>query len=204
MKYFEYSKKDVNELVKLEPKFKEYINKIGEVKVKINPNVFESIVEAIIAQQISGKAASAITNRLYEKLKPLTPSGILSLSDEDFSYIGLGPQKRGYARSISQSFEEGIIKEEVLIKLNNEQLIEELVKLKGVGSWTAEMLLIFSLARRQVISLKDLGIKKGIAKLYDYSSHKEVSEEFLNKIKQKLSPQGTLASLYLWQIASLK
>ena len=203
-KLYTYTKEQVQELIKKEPAFSEYIQIIGDIEVNINPNIFESIIEAMIAQQISRKVAQIITNRLIEKVKKITPKKILLLTDEDFSQIGLGPQKRGYVRAISTSFSNGQIKEDELLKLNEEELKQELIKLKGVGEWTAEMLLIFSLGKPNILSYKDLGIKKGLVKLYNKNNIEEITSEFFEECKNKFSPLNTLASLYLWKIASLK
>ncbi|MGD9901305.1 MAG: DNA-3-methyladenine glycosylase [Spirochaetales bacterium] len=204
MKTYKITEEDLQNLIKREPLFKEYIAQFGILKKTINPNIFESIIGAMIAQQISGKAATAITNRLYEKIGAVTPQNLLALTDEDFAFIGLGPQKRGYIRSIADSFATGKITESNLKTLDDKELTEELVKLKGVGEWTAEMLLIFSVGHTNVLSYKDLGIRKGLMKLYQKGNIDEVTPAFFEDCRQKFDPYNTLASFYLWEIASLK
>ena len=201
---FNFTKEEMDSLLKKEPFFLPYIKQFGMLNKSINTNVFESIIEAMIAQQISGKAASAITNRLLEKVKIITPKGLLELTDEEYAVIGLGPQKRGYIRSIATAFLNKEITEEGLKRLSDEELTKELVKLKGVGEWTAQMLLIFSLGKKNILSYKDLGIKKGLMRLYNKQSIDEITPAFFEKCKQKFSPHNTLASFYLWEIASLK
>lgn len=202
MEHFIFTQQDVDNLIKIEPKFKPFIDLDFGTKT-INPNVFESIIESMIAQQISGRVAGIITNRLKEKVKVITPQKMLKLTDDEYKEIGLGPQKRGYIRSISNSVKNKDIDLNKLQILTSEEVIEQLTKLKGVGSWTAEMLLIFSLGRRDVLSIKDLGIKKGIAYLYGFNSHKDLSDEFLIKTHNKLKSVGTLASFYFWELSTL-
>jgi DNA-3-methyladenine glycosylase II len=201
---FKITKEQVNKLLQKEPKFSYCVTQFGIPQKTINPNVFESIIEAMIAQQISGKVAQVITNRLVEKVGVITPQSLLALSDEDYQKIGLGAQKRGYIRSISKSFLSGELKEDHLKTLKEQELIKELIKLKGVGEWTAQMLLIFSLGHSNILSYKDLGIKKGLMKLYGKNNIDDITPEFFNECKQTFSPYNTLASFYLWELASQK
>ncbi|PKK95944.1 MAG: hypothetical protein CVV59_01145 [Tenericutes bacterium HGW-Tenericutes-4] len=201
---FLFTQNDVDELIKKEPKFEPYVKRFGLLNRPINSNIFESIVGAMIAQQISGRVATIITHRLLDKVKEVTPQNLLLLTDDEYQEIGLGPQKRGYIKSISKSFLSGEVNENTLKTLIDVELTKELVKLKGVGEWTAQMLLIFSLGKTNVLSYKDLGIRKGIMKLYKKSSIDEITEEFLDKCKKKFAPLNTLASFYLWEIAGLK
>ena len=201
---FNYSEKELNDLIKKEPKFKPYVENFGILLRAVNENIFESIIEAVISQQISGKVAQVIYNRLIEKIKVVKPENLLLLTDEEYKTIGLGKQKSGYIKSISNSFLNGEIKEENLKFLDDKDVIEELIKLKGVGAWTAEMLLIFSLKRKNVLSAKDLGIRKGLMKLYEKNSLEEINVSFIEECKNKFSPLNTIASFYLWEIASLK
>ena len=201
---FSFSIEEINELIKKEPKFEIFIEKFGALTRTVNENIFESIIEAVISQQISGKVAQVIYNRLIEKVKIISPENLLLLNEEEYKIIGLGKQKSSYIISISNSFLNGEIKEDNLKLLDDKKVIEELIKLKGVGEWTAEMLLIFSLKRKNILSAKDLGIRKGLMKLYEKSSIDEVTNSFIEECRQKFSPLNTLASFYLWEIASLK
>jgi len=203
-KDFSFTLEEVNELVKKEPKFAFYIEKFGALTRTVNENIFESIIDAVVSQQISGKVAQVILNRLIEKAKIVTPKNLLLLSEDDYKLIGLGKQKSTYIKSISNSFLNCEINEHILKTLDDKKVVEELIKLKGVGEWTAEMLLIFSLKRKNVLSAKDLGIRKGLMKLYEKNSLDEITTSFIEECKQKFAPFNTLASFYLWEIASLK
>ncbi len=193
---FTYDLDALEYLKKKDKKLSEVIDLVGPIKRGINPDLFESLVSSIVAQQISGKAFETVYARLKQKTD-ITPKGILSLPDEAIQTCGMSLKKVSYIKGAAEYFSHTDI--DNLKSLSDEVLIEQLVELKGIGTWTAEMLLIFSLNRMNVLSKKDLAIRRGISMLYH---HKAVTDALLDKYLKRYTPYASLASLYLWEISS--
>ncbi len=162
-------------------------------------DLFIDLVESIISQQLSIKASDTIFGR-FKKLFPkekITPEKILKISDERIRECGISFSKIKYIKGIATAVIEKQIALENLDKLENEEIINELVKLKGIGRWTAEMFLMFSLGRTDVFSPGDLGLQNAIIKLYKLKRKPTANE--LIKISSKWSPHRTIASRILWR-----
>lgn len=193
---FSYDLKALTYLKKKDKKLAAVIDLIGPIKRGINPDLFESLVSSIVAQQISGKAFETVYSRLKQKTT-ITPKGILSLPDGEIQTCGMSLKKVSYIKGAALYFSHTDI--EILKSFSDEALIKHLVELKGIGTWTAEMLLIFSLNRMNILSKKDLAIRRGISMLYH---HKKITDVVLDKYLKRYSPYASLASLYLWEISS--
>lgn len=194
--YFQYELEALEYLKKKDVKLKAIIEQIGPIQRGINPDLFESLISSIVAQQISGKAFETVYGRLQSKT-PITPDGIRSLAPEEIQSCGMSMKKVSYIQGAATYFKTTDI--EILKSMSDEALIEHLVALKGIGRWTAEMLLIFSLNRMNILSKKDLAIRRGISMLYH---HKVVTDALLDKYHKRYAPYASLASLYLWEISS--
>jgi len=165
---------------------------------------FIDIIESIISQQLSIKASDTIFGR-FKKLFPIeliTPKGILKIPDEKIRECGISYSKIKYIKGISQAVEDKTIDLNNLDKLSNEEVIIEMVKLKGIGVWTAEMFLMFTLDRPDVFSAGDLGLQNAIVKLYKLKD--KPSKDELLKISSKWAPYRTTASRILWRSLELK
>lgn len=184
------------------------VSKWGSCAIKIRPQkqYFDDLASSIIGQQLSGKAADAIynkikiatkANRAGESKKPslLSPESILSVPDETLRNAGLSWAKVKYIKDLSQKVVGGEVNLRKLSKLANEEIISELTKIKGIGRWTVEMFLMFTLARPDVFPLNDLGIKKGTVKLVG----KDLSKEEMEKFSERWRPFRTVASWYIWR-----
>jgi|LFRM01.1.fsa_nt_gb 3-methyladenine DNA glycosylase/8-oxoguanine DNA glycosylase len=201
MNYFKYSKKETEHLKKRDPILGAEIDKIGMIKREVEPDIFTSLISSIISQQISTKAAITVKERLVQLIGSITPENIERVELESIQQCGMSLRKAGYIKGIAKSAVTKTIDFGNLHKLSDEEIIEELVKLKGVGVWTAEMMLIHSLQRPNIVSFKDLGIRRGIMKLYNIE---DLSEIEFQKYRETYSPYCTVASLYLWEISSGK
>lgn len=165
---------------------------------------FVDLVESIISQQLSGKAADTIFGR-FKKLFPggkITPAKLLKIPDEKIRAAGISYSKIRYIKGIAHEIKNKKLNLKNLEDLTDEEVINELVKLKGVGTWTAEMFLMFTLARPDVFSPGDLGLQNAIIKHYKLKN-KPKKEELL-KISAKWSPHRTVASRILWRSLELK
>ncbi len=162
---------------------------------------FRDLVEAIINQQLSSKAAATITSRFLALCsdKEPTPSDILSLSAEDLRSAGLSRQKISYLHSLADEVASGRLVLSSLSKLSDEEVVNALVRVKGVGHWTAEMFLLFSLARPDIFSVGDLGLCTAVSRLYGVDRK---DKDAILEIASFWQPYRSLASLYLWRSLS--
>lgn len=198
MTYFKYTDKEIECLKKNDKILGEAIDRIGRINRKIEPEIFSALISSIISQQISTKAAITVKDRLIELIGEINPENLNDKSIEDIQKCGMSLRKAGYIKGVAEASINGIIDFNNLHKLSDEEVIKELIKLKGVGEWTAEMLLIHSLSRPNILSYKDLAIRRGIMKLYGLV---ELSKEEFEIYRNRYTPYGTVASLYLWEIS---
>ncbi|MBD0402263.1 DNA-3-methyladenine glycosylase [Flammeovirga sp. EKP202] len=197
-KYFQYSEIEIEFLKKKDKKLKAAIERIGMIQRSVNPDLFSSIIKIIIGQQISTRAQETIWERLKDKIGDVTAENIEKLSDESLQSIGISFRKASYIKNFTSKVITNEFDIECLQQQSDESVIEALSSLKGIGEWTAEMLMIFSMQRKDILSYGDLAIIRGIRMLY---RHREVSKERFLKYKKRFSPYGSVASLYLWAIA---
>jgi DNA-3-methyladenine glycosylase II len=178
----------------LEKLFKEHGPHKFEDRTK---RLMEELIESIISQQLSVKAADTIYNRflrLFEPKKSLRAEQILRISDEKLRQAGMSYSKAGYIKNIAQAFKDKTIEIEKIRKMNDNEVITELTKIKGVGKWTAEMILIFTLNREDVFSLGDAGLKRAIKNLYGITDEKKIL-----KLSETWKPKRSFACWYLWR-----
>ena len=198
MKYFLYDEKEINYLSEKDPIIGMKIKEIGFVKREINDDLFHALIDSIISQQISTKAAITVKNRFYDKLEEISPKHILKLEFEDIQSCGMSHRKANNIISIAKEFFNNPNKYNGLNELSNEGIIKELIKLNGVGPWTAEMLLMHTFLRKDIISFKDLGIKRGLMHLHNLD---EITKEDEIRFKELYGKYATIASFYLWEIS---
>ena len=197
--YFIYGQAEVDELKSKDKKLAEIIDKIGPIKRKINPDLFSALVNAIIGQQISTKAQKTIWERMKTSLTTINPESILKLSDTELQSLGLSFRKVEYIKNIAEKVQTKEFDLSKLQSLSDKDVCTELSKLKGIGIWTAEMIMLFSMQRKNIVSYGDMAIHRGMRMLYH---HREITSEKFAKYKRRYSPNGSVASLYLWAIAS--
>ncbi len=189
----------IEHVKKRDGKISELINEIGSIKITKHTNYFGTLVASIISQQISWAAAISITKRLkslYGRRMPL-PEEFLLTSRRKLSSLGLSPQKISYIKDLSHKVKDGRVELKKFYKLPNETVIKELDGVKGIGRWTAEMFLIFSLGRTDVLPRDDLGIKNGIHKLYGL--RKEPDKKKFDELEGLWHPFSSVASIYIWE-----
>ena len=179
------------------------IKSIGNYSIQIHGSLFESLLKSIIYQQLAGSAANAIYSRFlryYGDTLP-TPEQIISTSNTVLRFtIGLSFKKIEYIKNLSTKIVSGELNIHGLPDLQDEEVITELVKVKGIGRWTAEMFLIFCLQREDVIPLDDLGVKKAIQKLYNLAELP--THEYMLEVSSGWKPYRSIATWYLWKSLS--
>jgi 3-methyladenine DNA glycosylase/8-oxoguanine DNA glycosylase len=195
------SRKAVQHLRKIDPIMREIIDRVGPCRLKPNHEGthFDHIVRSIIFQQLSGKAASTIHGRvkgLFGDRHP-TPEEIAAAPDELLRAAGVSPQKLKYLKDLALKVMAGEVTLDAVHSMTDEAIIESLMRVKGVGRWTAQMFLMFRLGRADVLPTVDLGINKAVKKAYGL--RRMPSPEKLQKIGESWSPYRTFACWYLWR-----
>ncbi len=198
MDYYKYGETEVNYLKSKCKKLSKAIDRIGMIERSIIPESFPALISSIISQQISTKAAATVKERLKNLIGEISAENILIASHESIQACGMSNRKVNYIRGIAEAAQSGLINFDKLDELSNEEIIEKLTALNGIGVWTAEMLMIFSLSRPDIISYGDLAIRNGVMNLYGLESLSKKEFEVYRKL---FSPYNTVASLYFWVIA---
>ena len=182
-------------------KLKKIISKQEPFVLAHRKNVYLQLCASIISQQLSTKVARVIHNRFLELFKTKNPSAqqILEIPVEKLRSIGFSNAKAAYVHNVCRFFLEKKITDAQLNKLGNEEIITLLTEIKGVGRWTVEMILMFTLGREDVFAIDDLGIQQSVTKLYELdSSDKKVLKQKMLEISSKWTPYRTYACRYLW------
>jgi len=162
---------------------------------KLDP--FYTLARSIVGQQISVKSAQSVWDRLEIKIKEIKPEIILKTHSSTLKSVGLSRQKVKYLKNLANAFIEKKIKINLWDKMNDEEIVQDLIQIKGIGRWTAEMFMIFNLCRADIFPLDDIGMIKGLCKLYKISYPTE--REKIIKIGNKWKPYRSVATWYLWR-----
>ena len=191
----------INHLSSLDSKIKYLLNTFDLPELKVEKNYFWSLCRSIIYQQISGKAAKTIASRFLELFPSdvnIEPVEVLDMDINKFYAVGLSRQKANYIKNIAEAFESQIIDEKIIKKCNDDDIIKILTQIKGVGRWTAEMFLIFTLRRPDVFPVTDLGVQKGFQIFYSLDNLPTIDD--MNKKSENWKPYRSIMALYLWYI----
>lgn len=191
-------------LKEIDPTMNKIINSVGAYSIKIRHNPFLALVEAIIYQQLTGKAAQSIYEKFISYYNNneyyVQPQYIILTADNIMKSFGLSNKKIEYIKLLSTDIIKGNINLNSFEEKEDEEIINELTKLKGIGRWTAEMFLIFCLERKDVFPLKDLGIKKAIQRWYFNPEYPD--EQSIIDLSNIWKPYRSIASWYLWKSLS--
>jgi DNA-3-methyladenine glycosylase II len=197
--FFQYGETEIDYLKGRDKILGNAIDKIGHIKRAIDTGLFSSIIHHIIGQQISTAAQKTIWERMNTELGEITEDVICDLSVEKIQKFGTTFRKAEYIKDVSYKIKCGELNIDELKNKSDNDIIKELSKLKGIGQWTAEMIMIFCLQRSDILSYNDLAIHRGLRMLYH---HRNISKKMFEKYRRRYSPCGTVASLYLWSIAA--
>jgi DNA-3-methyladenine glycosylase II len=157
---------------------------------------FEDLVESIVSQQLSVKAADTIWGRLVKLVGNITPESLLRLKHDELRAVGMSNAKTRYIHGLAEATKSGQVDFDKLDNLTDEQVIKELIALKGIGQWSAEMFLMFTLRRPDVFSAGDLGLIRSVETLYTQPG---ITQAELLELSSRWSPHRTLAALLLWR-----
>ena len=196
-------RKAVNHLKKSDPVLRAIIERVGPCRMEFGVPEFCSLAEAIVYQQLNGKAAVTIFNRFAALAgEPITPAGILKLSDEQLRSVGLSKQKSAYLKDLAAKTASGLLDFSRLPELKDEEVIEHLTQVKGIGVWTAHMFLMFSLRRPNVLPTGDYGVQMAIRK--HYKKRKLPKPKDMEKIAKAWEPYRSVACWYMWRSLDIK
>jgi DNA-3-methyladenine glycosylase II len=196
-------RKAINHLKKSDPVLCAIIERVGPYRIEYGPAEFHSLAEAIVYQQLNGKAAVTIFKRFAALAgEPLTPEGILKLTDEQLRSVGLSKQKSAYLKDLAAKAAAGVVDFSKLDAMADDEVIQHLTQVKGIGVWTAHMFLIFSLRRPDVLPTGDYGVQAAMKK--HYRKRKMPKPKDMEKIARAWAPYRSVACWYLWRSLDIK
>jgi 3-methyladenine DNA glycosylase/8-oxoguanine DNA glycosylase len=196
-------RKAINHLKKCDPVLRAIIERVGPFRIAYGDPQFASLAESIVYQQLNGKAAETIFKRFATLAgDPLTPEAILKLSDAQLRGVGLSKQKSAYLKDLAQKTAAGVLDFSRLPELPDEEVIEHLTQVKGIGVWTAHMFLIFSLRRLNVLPTGDYGVQMALKR--HYRKRKLPKPKDMEKIARAWEPYRSVACWYMWRSLDIK
>ena len=193
------------DFLKKDKNMKVLINKYGRPDFNQGQDYFQSLLRSIVFQQLSGKAAKTIYERLVSlipKTSNLCPNEVLKLNKDEMRKAGLSFQKINYVRNLADYFENNSLQKKDVEEMTDEEISKELIQIKGIGQWTVDMFLMFTLNRADILPYKDLGIQKGIMKIFKMKNLPSKNE--MENCSKKWRPFRTIACWYLWRITDDK
>ena len=196
--YFQYGAAEIDYLSQTDKRLGEAIQKIGPIQREVDSDLFSAVVHHIIGQQISTKAQATIWQRMQEALGTVDAEHILAAGVPQLQKLGMTFRKAEYITDFAKKVQNGAFDLAHIGQKPDDEVIQELRQLKGIGVWTAEMILLFCLQRPNVFSFDDLAIQRGLRMLYH---HRRIDRKLFEKYRRRFSPCCSVASLYLWAIA---
>lgn len=196
--YFKYDDQALLYLKSKDQTLGEVIDKIGHIDRGVDTDLFSSVVHHIIGQQISTKAQATIWQRISENLSVLNADSIIAADVEKLQSFGMTFRKAEYITDFAVKIKNGTFDLEGIWHKSDEEAIAALRSLKGIGVWTAEMILLFCMQRQNIFSFDDLAIQRGLRMVYH---HRNIDRKLFEKYRRRFSPYCSVASLYLWAVA---
>lgn len=199
-RYFEYGEEAIAHLKARDAKLASAIDAVGHVYREVDDDLFSAMVHHIVGQQISTAAQRTIWERMQRGFGAVTPEAIARASEDELQAFGITFKKAGYIKGFAERVRTGELDLDAVAAMDDAQAIEALRALPGIGTWTAEMLLLFCLQRPDVLSFDDLAIHRGMRMVY---RHRKVTRAMFERYRRRYSPYGSVASLYLWAISHM-
>lgn len=196
--YFAYGEEETDYLKKKDKRMAEVIDRIGHVERKVDTDLFPAVVHHIVGQQISTKAQETIWQRMLSALGEVNAETVLAAGVSKLQSLGMTFRKAEYITDFAEKVHTGAFDLEGIWQKSDEEAIRELSSLKGIGVWTAEMILLFCMQRPDVLSYDDLAIQRGLRMVYH---HRKIDRRLFEKYRRRFSPYGSVASLYLWAVS---
>lgn len=196
--YFNYGDKEIEYLKRRDKRLGEVIDRIGPIRRRVVPDLFAALVHSIVGQQISTKAQESIWRKIVGNFGDITPENILAVTPDELQSVGISYRKVEYIRSAAEKIRSGEFDITALTTMSDAEVCERLASLRGIGVWSAEMLMLFSMQRPDILSFGDLAIHRGLRMIYH---HRKIDRRLFEKYRRRFTPYGSVASLYLWAVA---
>lgn len=196
--YFEYGDTELSYLRKKDKRLCQVIDQVGHIHRPVDADLFSSVVHHIIGQQISTKAQATIWRRLQDTLGEVNGETVLAAGVPALQALGMTFRKAEYITDFAQKVHTGAFDLEGIWQKSDEEAIQALCSLKGIGVWTAEMILLFCMQRPDIFSFHDLAIQRGLRMVYH---HRTIDRARFERYRRRFSPYCSVASLYLWAVA---
>ena len=196
--YFEYGKTEISYLRQKDKRLCEVIDRVGHVERTVDTDLFSSVVHHIIGQQISTKAQATIWQRMQDALGEVNAETIISAGVPRLQGLGMTFRKAEYITDFAEKVHTGAFDLDAVEHMSDEDAIRELCSLKGIGVWTAEMILLFCMQRPDIFSFDDPAIQRGLRMVYH---HRSIDRRLFEKYRRRFRPYCSVASLYLWAVA---
>lgn len=196
--HFEYGEKEISYLKSRDAKLADVIDRLGFVEREIDTDLFSAVVHHIIGQQISTKAQASIWQRMQDSLGQVNTETILSAGVSNLQALGISFRKAEYITDFARKVHTGEFDIEAVSQMSDTDAISALSSLKGIGVWTAEMILLFCMQRPDIFSYDDLAIQRGLRMVYH---HRRIDRKLFEKYRRRFSPYCSVASLYLWAVS---
>ncbi len=193
----EYWTEAKRHLAKKDKVIRKLIKAHPDASLRTRGDAFQTLARAIVGQQISVKAAQSVWNRFAECAGTVTPAGVVGLADASMRACGLSGSKVAYIKDLAGHFHTGTLKPRRWVRMADEAIIEELVQVKGIGRWSAEMYLLFHMMRPDILPVGDLGLQRAMER--QYNGGDALTKDEMREIGKVWSPWSTVATWYLWR-----
>lgn len=192
-----YGKNEMDYISLKDPVMSDLVEHFGHMDKGLTTDIFASLVLHIIGQMLSDKVSRAISSRLFDRIGTITPDNILILNEDDLRAMGISYKKAEYILQLAKDVKDKVLSFDNLSEMSDEEVIAYLVKIKGVGKWTAEMIAEFTLGRLNIFSYDDVALQNGIKKAHGF---KTLSKQRFERMRKKYSPYCSVASLYYYAL----
>lgn len=196
--YFAYGEAELSVLRQKDKRLAAVIDRIGHIDRAVDTDLFSSVIHHIVGQQISSKAQATIWQRMQELLGEVNAETVLAAGTSGLQSLGVSFRKAAYITDFAEKVHVGAFDLEAVKSMRDEEAVRTLCALKGIGTWTAEMILLFCLQRPDIFSYDDLAIQRGLRMVYH---HRKIDRRLFEKYRRRFAPYGSIASLYLWAAA---
>ena len=198
VKYFPYGEKELAYLRKKDKKLSAVIDRVGHIERAVDDDLFSAVVHHIVGQQISTKAQATVWARVQNALGTVDAEHVLGYGEANLQSLGISFRKAEYITDFAEKVHTGAFDLDAVAHMRDADAIRALSSLKGIGVWTAEMILLFCLQRPDILSYDDLAIQRGLRMVYH---HRAIDRRLFEKYRRRYSPYGSVASLYLWAVS---
>ena len=197
-RYFEYGATELNYLRQKDKRLCGVIDRVGHIDRAVDTDLFSSVVHHIVGQQISTKAQATIWQRMRDALGEVNAGTILAAGVPKLQPLGMTFRKAEYITDFAEKVRTGAFDLDAVEHMSDADAIRALSALKGIGVWTAEMILLFCMQRPDIFSYDDLAIQRGLRMVYH---HRSIDRERFERYRRRFSPYCSVASLYLWAVS---